>query len=145
MCIFFRGRTNTSLGCQVDFDDKHPDEHLQFLNDVLSSLNAELKADLHDADAAKDEVIEDMRRFLVTYRCTCVPDKNDEFGKKEAINRMLHWALSNYESLQNEEYLARYLRPIEVPSEYMFMQSNENLLELFDAYKELQTKVRMIV
>lgn len=106
-------------------------------------MNAELKVDLRDV--GKDKVIEEMRHFLVTHSCTCIPVNNDEFGRKEAIYRMLHWALSNYESLQNEEYLARYLGPIEVPSEYMFMQTNENLLELVDAYKELQTKVRIIV
>ncbi len=127
---------------QVDFDDKHPGELLQVLNDVLASLNAELKADFRTA--TKDEVVEHMRHFLIKHGCMCVPNLNDEFSNKGTINQMLYWVLSNYESLQKEEYLAHYLSPVEVPSEYMFMQTNENLRELFDAYKELQVEVRVL-
>lgn len=110
------------------------------MNDVVASLNAELKADIRTA--SRDEAIEDMRHFLVTHKCTFVPQHNAGFVRKESIYQMLHWVLSNYEILQKEEYLARYLRHVEVPSEYIFMQTNENLRELFDAYKELQAEVR---
>ena len=106
-------------------------------------MNAELKSDFRTA--TKDEVVEQMRHFLITHGCKCVPNLNDEFSNKETVYQLLYWALSNYESLQKEEYLAYYLRPVEVPSELMFMQTNENLRELFDAYKELQAEVRVVV
>lgn len=149
MCLC--GRTNENenvrLLCapfvQVDFDDKHPDEHLQILNDVLASLNADLKTDLRVA--SRDMVVENMRHFLIRHKCKCAlfPDHNDGFGQKEVIYQILHWVLSNYEHLRKEEYLARYLTPFDVPSEYhLSMSTNVNLRELLDAYKELQAEVR---
>ena len=38
-----------SSSTQVDFDDKRPVEHLQILNDILSSLKPDLKADIRGA------------------------------------------------------------------------------------------------
>jgi hypothetical protein len=105
-------------------------------------LNADLKADLRVV--SRDTAVENMRHFLMRHKCKCVlPDHNDGFGQKEVIYQILHWVLSDYELLRKEEYLARYLTPFDIPSEYhLSMPTNGSLRELLDAYKELQAEVR---
>ncbi len=83
-----------------------------------------------------------MHLFLITHKCKCLPNDKDGFSKKEALYPILYWILSEYENLRKRTYLSRYLMPVDVPAEYLSMQSSGNLDELLDAYKELQEEVR---
>eukprot|EP00578_Thalassiosira_sp_NH16_P012391 CAMPEP_0181124452 /NCGR_PEP_ID=MMETSP1071-20121207/26491_1 /TAXON_ID=35127 /ORGANISM="Thalassiosira sp., Strain NH16" /LENGTH=635 /DNA_ID=CAMNT_0023209763 /DNA_START=418 /DNA_END=2325 /DNA_ORIENTATION=+ len=130
----------------VDFDDKPPIEHLQILNDVLASLSSHLKADVQAVP--RDEVVEEMIQFLLVHKYKLIP--SDEYerldwtdgvrnGRKETIYPILHWVLSDYETLRKRTYLSQYLLPVDVPTDYL-LQTNGNLEELLDAYKELQAE-----
>jgi len=130
----------------VDFDGKTPDEHLQVVNDVLSSLDADIKADVRIEP--RDDVVERMLQFLLIHKCQLVPSSEIERlewidgirnGQKRTLFPILHWVLSDYENLRKRTYLSRYLIPIDVPSEYL-MQNNGNIEELLDAYKEMQAE-----
>ena len=132
----------------MDFDDKPPIEHLQILNDVLASLSSHLKADVQALP--RDEIVEEMIQFLLVHKYKLIP--SDEYerldwmegvrnGRKETIYPILHWVLSDYETLRKRTYLSQYLLPVDVPTDYL-LQTNGNLEELLDAYKELQAEVR---
>jgi hypothetical protein len=126
---------------QVDFDGKRPEDHLQILNDVIATLKPDLKADVRAS--SRDGVAEEMRLFLMTHKCKCLPSDEDGFRRKESIYPVLHWVLSEYENLRKRTYLSRYLMSVDVPMEYLSMQTNGNLEELLEAYKELQEEVRI--
>ena len=138
----------------VDFDEKSPDEQLHILNDVLGSLDANLQADVRAAQ--RDDVVDQILQFLLLHKCDCIPSNGSEderlfafveglrTGQKDAIYPILHWVLSEYESLEKRTYLSQYLMPVDVPTEYL-MQGNGNLEELFEAYKELQAEVSIIL
>ena len=102
---------------QVDFDGKRPDEHIQILNDVIATLRPDLKADVRAS--SRDEVVEEMRLFLMTHKCKCLPCDEDGFRRKETIYPVLHWVLSEYEQLRKRTYLSRYIMPVDVPMEYL--------------------------
>ncbi len=140
--VIFTGSPFISLisTTQVDFDGKRPDEHLQILNDVIASLMPDLKADVRAS--SRDEIVDKMRLFLMTHKCKCLPNDEGGFSTKEAMYPVLHWVLSEYENLRKRTYLSRYLMPVDVPVEYLSMQTSGDLLELLDAYKELQEEVR---
>ena len=137
----------------VDFDENSPDEQLQILNDVLGSLDANLQADVRAAQ--RDDVVDQILQFLLLHKCDCIPSNGSEderlfvfveglrTGQKDAIYPILHWVLSEYESLEKRTYLSQYLMPVDVPTEYL-MQGNGNLEELFEAYKELQAEVSIL-
>ncbi len=98
---------------QVEFDGKRPEEHLQFLNNVISILKPDLKADVRAS--SRVGVAEEMRLFLMTNKCKCLPSDEDGFRRKETIHPVLHWVLSEYESLRKRTSLSRYLIPVDVP------------------------------
>jgi len=102
-------------------------------------LNSEVKADIRVSP--REEVVELMLQFLLVHKCPCISAVDDIIvGQKAVIYPILHWVLSEYEQLEKRAYLSQYLMPIEVPSEYL-IQTNGNLDELLDAYKELQAEV----
>ena len=131
---------------QVDFDDQSPQERLQVLNDVVESLNVGIKTDIRATSS--DQLIEHMLQFLLMHKCKQIPMTSEEAriewieslrkGEKKTVYPLLHWVLSNYENLKKRSYLANYLMPIDLPSEYL-MERSGNLVDLLDAYKELQS------
>ena len=139
-----------SLVVQVDFDDKTPAEHLQILNDVVASLNSNLKADVRVVQ--RDDVVDEMLTFLLMHICKSIPSDEDERlgwatglrnGEKETVYPILHWLLTEYDSLRKRTYLSQYLLPVDVPPEYLMRTSSGgNLEDLLEAYKELQAEVR---
>ena len=84
-----------------------------------------------------------MRLFLMTHKCKHLPSDDDGFTRKETIYSVLHWVLSEDENLRKRKYLSRYLMPIDVPMEYLTMQTNEKLEELLEAKRGLQEEVRI--
>ena len=119
-------------------------EHLQLLIDVASTLDAEMKADV--ALEPKELVVEKLVHFLATHKCKLLPPNGsdltewiDSIVDDSNAMRILHWMLSNYQHLQKRTYLARFLIPIDVPQEYLH-QSDSNLLEAVNDYKELQAE-----
>ena len=99
----------------VDLDEKTPEEHLQLLNDVLASLNSDLKADVRVPP--REDVLEQMIHFLLIHKCQLLPGDEEERyrwieesireGQKDTIFKLLHWALSNYEQLKKRCYLGK--------------------------------------
>ena len=65
----------------------------------------------------------------MTHKCKCL----DGFKREEIIYSVLHWVLSENENLHKRTYLSRYLMPIDVPMEYLLMQTIGNLKELLGA------------
>jgi hypothetical protein len=104
-------------------------------------LKPDLKADVRAS--SREEVVDEMRLFLMTHKCKCLPSDEDGFRKKDKIYPVLHWVLSEYENLRKRTYLSRYLMPVDVPMEYLTTQTNGNLEELVEAYKQLQEEVRI--
>lgn len=130
----------------VDFDEKTPDQHLQIVNDVFASLDADMKADVRVVP--REDVVEQMLQFLMVHKCQLIPGGEVERldwiegisrAEKKTLFPIFHWLLSDYENLRKRTYLSRYLMPVDVPSEYL-MQNNGNVEELLDAYKELQAE-----
>ena len=111
------------------------------LNDVIESLKPDLQADVQAS--LRDVAAEEVRLFLMTHKCKHLPSDDDGFTRKETIYSVLHWVLSEDENLRKRKYLSRYLMPIDVPMEYLSMQTNGNLEELLEAKRGLQEEVRI--
>eukprot|EP00970_Alexandrium_tamarense_P003363 scaffold529_cov196-Alexandrium_tamarense.AAC.59 len=85
--------------------------------------------------------------FLLKHKCEQAPSSEDdrhewiarlEKGDKADIYPVLQWVLLNYDKISKRTYLANFLVPIDVPSEYA--DNNSELADLMDAFQELQTE-----
>ncbi|KAL9181111.1 hypothetical protein ACHAXT_009916 [Thalassiosira profunda] len=135
----------------VDFDEMSPDDLLSLLvNDVLGSLEPELKVDVHAA--ARENIVEQTCQFLQLHKCPLIPSPDDDEehlawlegvqqAKKAVLYPVIRWALANFEHLQKRTYLSRFLMPIDVPAEFLGDgYTSSPLEELCEAYKELQAE-----
>jgi intraflagellar transport protein 81 len=125
----------------VEFEEKAPDELLQLLIDIVSSLDDRVKADV--SVESKDEVFERLFHFLSMHKYKLLSHEfhpaewMDGIGKGQHTVSILCWVLRNYDNLKKRVYLANYLQPINVPEEYL-NQSDSNLAELVETYNDLQ-------
>mmetsp|Transcript_25225 Transcript_25225/g.39030 ORF Transcript_25225/g.39030 Transcript_25225/m.39030 type:complete len:698 (+) Transcript_25225:1608-3701(+) len=135
----------------VDFDGKSELEVLQILNNVLSSIDPELEADIRSEEP--DERAYRISEFLLILKCNSIPE-NDESsyrawfealgrGDKEVVLPALSFVLGSYEKLCKRAYLARYLIPIE-PPEVINAQGDANLSDLVQKYQQLQQTFKIV-
>lgn len=127
----------------VEFE-KPTNERLQLLFDVLSTIdkkvNVDVSADPHDS------VVDRLHQFLALHKYEVLPSNECELEEwidgiinGQTAVKIFHWLLTNYERLKKRCYLEPYLRPIEVPHEYLYSSdSNSNLIQLLETHRDLQ-------
>lgn len=135
----------------VEFAEKSELDLLQILNNVLSSIEPELGANVCSEEP--EERAYRLSEFLLILKCDSVP-QNDEClyrawfealgrGEKEVVLPALSFVLGSYEKLCKRAYLARYLIPIEPPA-IVNAQGDANLSELVQEYHNLQLNFKIV-
>jgi len=135
----------------VDFAEKSELEVLQILNNVLSSIDPELEADIEGEKP--DERAYRISEFLLILKCNSIPEDDESSyrawfealgrGDKEVVLPALSFVLGSYEKLCKRAYLARYLIPIE-PPEIINAQGDFNLSDLVQKYQQLQHTFKIV-
>mmetsp|Transcript_22537 Transcript_22537/g.36233 ORF Transcript_22537/g.36233 Transcript_22537/m.36233 type:complete len:718 (+) Transcript_22537:61-2214(+) len=129
----------------IEFDSKAPLELLQIVNDLFASLDPKHKKDLRDEE--QDQMATRMLEFLMilNYKFNNVDVMNPQFrepflsGDRRVVYPLLHWLLSNQQSLSKRAYLARFLRNVEVPEDNF---ADHQVVSLYQKYKELQEEFK---
>lgn len=127
-------RMNLTL---VGFSHKQPIELLQIVNDVFTELDPSHKRDLRDEQS--DATALRMLDFLnvCKYQIDDLAEFKEQFmrGNPTVLYPLLYWMLPKLPDLRKRTYLARYLRPVDIPEEFF---ADQQLLEQLKKYKELQ-------
>lgn len=139
---------NVNLGL-LDFDEIPPLDLLQHLNDILSGMNSDMKADVRKEN--EESRAFRITKFLHLLKYKDIPQMEEDrdkwmhdlgTGQKTVIYPLLHWILSTYDSLCRRAYLGRFLVPFELPTEFT-VHSNPVLIGLMNSYKELQGEFKL--
>mmetsp|Transcript_1561 Transcript_1561/g.2462 ORF Transcript_1561/g.2462 Transcript_1561/m.2462 type:complete len:638 (+) Transcript_1561:2-1915(+) len=83
--------------------------------------------------------------MILNYKFNNVDVMNPQFrepflsGDRRVVYPLLHWLLSNQQSLSKRAYLARFLRNVEVPEDNF---ADHQVVSLYQKYKELQEEFK---
>jgi intraflagellar transport protein 81 len=127
-----------------DLDSKSPYDLLDITCEVIIFIDSEMSI-LEKEDY--EMKIQRIMSFLNVMKFGLPPEQVDNFisylmaGDKETMYTIMHWCLSNLDRLQKRAYLARYLMPVEVPSEFL---GDDNINDLIATVKELQAEFKVI-
>jgi len=122
----------------VSFDKKSPLELLQVVNDVFAFLDDKHKMDLRDE--ASDQTAIRMLQFLAVLNYSIEIDLalfKDHFmaGSTRILYPILKWLLADWPQHKNRAYVAKYLRPPDVPEDFF---ADPSIVALFQQIGEQQ-------
>ena len=121
-----------------EFDSKSSLELLEILCEVVSTIDPEQeKINKMAAEPRVKAVIAFLTVMKFNVPAEQVQDFEDALmqGDKDTLNSIMFWCLQNFDRLQKRAYLAKFLLPVDVPSEY---QGDDLIVELNMKIKELQ-------
>eukprot|EP01083_Nonionella_stella_P160885 526273_1 len=127
----------------VSFDSLPPRDLLQIVNDVFAELDSKHRIKLRDEKT--DDTSLRMVQFVrvLNYRPASNPNFAEDFmaARKSVLFPLLHWVLARIPDLKKRAYLARFLQPIDVPSEMVLdpaiSESLQQLSQLQETFKEV--------
>lgn len=144
-----------SLQKKVEFDEKSPIETLEILNNILATIEPEMEVD-DIRNESEEGLAVRITQFLVILKCKLIPSINGNDptnrqqwmrelsqGNKKVILPIMHWLLSSHNTLCKRAYLARFLVPIDLPTEIK-MQCNNDLKSLIEEYTKMQDEFKRV-
>lgn len=135
---------NKNIGTMSELDSKSSIELLDIMCEIVCSIDSDQEEIYKEPT---DFRVRRIIKFLSVMKFHIPEDQIDDFhnllldGDKEMLQTIMHWCLQKFEHLQKRAYLAKYLMPIDIPSEFL----NEDLiLELSERLKDLQIEFKEI-
>lgn len=135
---------NKGLGTMTELDSKSSLELLEIMCEIIANIDPEQESIYREQTEAR---VQRIIQFLVVMKFNIPQDQMEDFqgllmaGDKEVLHTTMHWCLQRYDHLQKRAYLAKYLMPVDVPTEFL---NDELILELIDRLKELQADFKDI-
>lgn len=126
----------------VKFDSLSPEQLLQQLDDVFSTLDAEYGRDL----ASGNNKVERMFAFLRLLNFPLSTDSQQfgeraEFGDKSLLYPILEWCLTRMADLKKRIYLAHYLLKIECPNDVLI---DPEVADTYQQYEQLMDRFKSV-
>jgi intraflagellar transport protein 81 len=128
----------------TELDSKSGNELLDLVGDILVAIDSEHEAFYKEPLEYRTQRI---MTFLSIMKFNIPSEQYDDFqqllmiGDKEILYTIMHWILQRYEQLQKRSYLAKYLMPLDIPSDFM---NDDLVLELSEQLKVLQIQFKDI-
>ena len=145
MSPFHKGYTTMSeLDCKSSLDI------LDILCEIVSTVDPDMEGILKDTPEGR---VNTLIQFLTDMRYNSKFDERQqaEFkesllaGEKEVLFAVMFWSLSKFEHLQKRAYLAKFLKPIDIPPEFqgedLIVELTQNLREMQGDFKETHMAV----
>lgn len=136
---------NKNISTMTELDSKTSLELLDYITDIIVTIDSDQEQLLKDQTT--DMKIQKIMQFLHIMKFNIPDEQIEDFqnllinGDKEILQTIMHWLLSKFEHLQKRSYLAKFLLPIDIPSEFL---SDELINELLMRLKELQTDFKEV-
>ena len=135
---------NKNIITMTEMDSKSSIELLDLLCEIIIAIDSDQEVIKREAADAK---ISRILHFLSVMKFNVPGDRQEDFqtmlinGDKEILHSVIHWSLSKFDHLQKRAYLAKYLLPIDIPSEFL---GDDLVVELSQRLKELQLQFKDI-
>ena len=127
-----------------EFDSKSNLDLLDILCEIVSSIDPDMDNIHRDAT---EERVRRIIQFLLIMKFNISDDQMEDFqtllmsGDKDILHTIMHWCLQRFDHLQKRAYLAKYLMPVEVPSEF---QGEPLIIDLLARLKDMQADFKEI-
>ena len=123
----------------VGFDEKQPLELLELLNNILADIDPKHKVDIRKEkqETTAERITEFLR--ILDYPVNIEMAFQDSLvkGDRKIIYPILFWILTRLDEHKKRAYLAKYLVPLAVPSQYLVEADAD---QVHTQYKELQAE-----
>ena len=130
------------IATMTEIDSKSSMELLDLLCEIVVAIDPDqeqIKREQTDSKVAR------IMHFLSVMKFNVPDGRQEDFhsmllnGDKDILNSITHWCLQKFEHLQKRAYLAKYLLPIDTPSEFM---ADDLVVELTQRLKDLQQQFK---
>ena len=142
---------NKTIATMTEIDSKTAIELLDLLCEIIIEIDPDQEILLRETAEQK---ITRILHFLSVMKFNVPGDRQEDFqtmllnGDKEILHSITHWCLQKFEHLQKRAYLAKFLLPIDIPSEFLnddlVVELSQRLREMQQQFKEVHKAVEQV-
>ena len=138
-----------NIATMTEVDSKTSMELLDLLCEIVVKIDSDQGELLREP---AEQRVTRILHFLSVMKFNVPEDHQEDFqtmlsnGDKDILHSVMHWCLQKFEHLQKRAYLARYLLPIDIPSEFLgddlVVELSQRLREMQQQFKEVRSASR---